>query len=123
MSGFVLSGPDLEVRYRAQDDTLTVQGDGLPLGDGPFTFQGAEITRSESADGTTLGVVLLESSRNCTQVRLSLLVPQVDTSSSGGQSITGAAIIVSDFREVMGGPPPVHHKYDVRPMTGTVPAG
>lgn len=122
MGGFILTGTDIEIRYRTHDDNLSVQGEGLPLGDGPFTFTGDEITQSESVDGRILTVVLLESSRNGTQVRLNVIFPEVSGSASD-QEITGAAIIVSDGSDAVGGPPAVRQLYDVRSLSGTKHAG
>jgi hypothetical protein len=117
MRDFVLTGENIEIHYRTHDDKLSVQGAGLPLGEGEFTFSGEEITRSESADGHVFSVVLLLSSRAGMQIRMNVIFPEV-LKSTEDQDITGAAIIVSDWRTVVTHVS-VLQNYDVRPLSGT----
>jgi len=118
MGGFELNGNDIAIRYSAQDKTLLVEGKGLP-GSEKKTFSDVQASKSEI--GTTMTVVLLESSRNGTRVLLHLLVPNIKQPDQN-LSITGAAMVVSDFSNVIGTVPHVLQAYDVRPLTGTIQA-
>ena len=118
MSSFELSGKDIAVRYNARDKTLFVEGKGLP-GGSQKTFSGIRTSRSDI--GRTITVVLLLSSRNGTQILLRLLVPDTEQSNKD-VAITGAAILIRDFRNLVGGAPAVLQAYDTRPLTGKMQA-
>ena len=119
MNNFQLAGADLKIGYHNEE--LSIAGEGLPAG-GKTTFSGDQITKSKSDIGTGLTVVLLNSSRNGTRFLLHLMIP-VTTHSEKDITITGAAIFVQDFSNVVGGAPHVLQDYDVRPLTGTMFAG
>jgi hypothetical protein len=118
MSSFELSGKDIAVRYNARDKTLFVEGKGLPGGT-QKTF--SRIRTSRSDIGRTIKVVLLPSSRNGTQILLRLLVPDTEQSNKD-VAITGAAILVQDFSNLVGRAPAVLQAYDTRLLTGKMQA-
>ena len=122
MDSFKLSGADIKIRYH--DNKLFVQGKGLPLisDTDEKIFSDNSIAKSGSDLGERMTVVLLDSSRNGTSFVLHLIVPKTSPSKEE-VAINGAAILVSDFSNLVGGAPPVLQHYDVRPLTGTMFVG
>lgn len=115
MKDFELTGEGIAVGYRADDGVLSVNAPALPGRDGDFS--GAELGIVASELGTWLTVVLLESTRDLSEVRLSVLVPS-GIMRGNEEAITGAAIIVTDSRQSMG--TRTMQEYDVRPLSGTM---
>ena len=118
MGSFELSGQDISVRYSAHNKTLVVRGKDL-VGHDEQTF--SDVKLSESDIGATITVVLLDSSRNGTKSLLHLLVPGTARATKD-VSISGVAIVVSDFSHRVGGAPPVHHAYATKSLAGTMHA-
>jgi hypothetical protein len=117
MKSFTLTGDGIEARYSADDGVLSVQGEDLPGTDREFS--GGNLVISTSGLGTMLTGVLLESTRNSAQIRLSVLVP------SGLQTldeapVTGALIIVTDRTQAMDSGPDPLQDFDVRQLSGTM---
>jgi hypothetical protein len=118
MKNFQLVGADLKIHYHNRE--LSIAGKGLPLGE-EARFVGDQITQSKSDIGSRMTVVLLNSSRNGTRFLLHLMLP-VTSPSEEDVAITGAAIFVRDFSNLVGGAPHVLQDYEVRPLTGTMSA-
>ncbi|RZS44728.1 hypothetical protein EV193_101605 [Herbihabitans rhizosphaerae] len=120
-SNFRLGGPGIEIEYTTDGDELTVRGHGNCLERDGKSFAGKEISRMTTGYGELVTVTLLDSSRNQTAVRLAVLMPRaVLTGEDGKRPVTGVGMITRDYREVLGGAPPVRHDYDVRPLSGTM---
>ncbi|NKX55829.1 hypothetical protein [Arthrobacter mobilis] len=117
MESFTLTGEGIDVRFSADDGVLSVQGEGLAGTDREFSGENVLISGSDL--GTMLTVVLLDSSRDLTQVRLAVLVPS-GIRDSEEEQVTGAAIIVTDRTRSMGPPRSPLQDYDVRPLSGTM---
>jgi hypothetical protein len=98
-------------------NAVALTGKGLPVRD-EATFSDDQIAKSESDIGSGMTVVLLDSSRNGTRFLLHLIIP-ITSPSKDDVAITGAAIFVRDFSNLVGGAPDVLQDYDVRPLTGT----
>jgi hypothetical protein len=118
MGSFELSGQDLSVRYTAHNKTLVVHGKDL-VGQDEQTFSDVKLV--ESGIGVTITVVLLISSRNGTKISLHLLVPSTARAAKGA-AITGVAIVVSDFSQLIDGAPPVLQAYVTKSLSGTMHA-
>ena len=125
-ANFQLSGPDVEVAYDAATGALFVRGQNLLDLEQGATFEADRVTRSDlDGAGQMLQVVLLASSRAGVRTTLSVLLPQVDEDRAdvAESDVTGAAVLVDDYREVVGGPPAVLQQYDVRPLRGKLRTG
>jgi hypothetical protein len=117
---YSLEGPGISVRY--SDDELVLDGDTHLL-QKKFGADSDAITTSTSELGISVQAVLLLSSRNGTRFTLSLLLPQVDLPvGAPAREITGAAVIVRQFQDVVDGPPSVLQAYEIRPLRGSVSA-
>ena len=117
MKSFMLTGEGIGVRYTADSGVLLVQGEGLAGTNREFS--GEKLVISSSDLGTMMTVCLLKSSRDGTQIRLSVLVPS-GIREPDEASITGAAIIVTDRTRSMGTRRSPLQDYDVRPLSGTM---
>ncbi|WP_345151509.1 hypothetical protein [Arthrobacter ginkgonis] len=117
MKGFTLTGEGIEARYSADDGVLSVRGEDLP--GTRREFSGGNLKISTSELGTMLTGILLESTRDVSQLRLSVLVPSglrgIDEA-----PVTGALIIVTDRTEAMDTGPDSLQDYDVRQLSGTM---
>ncbi|GAA4862489.1 hypothetical protein GCM10025787_54560 [Saccharopolyspora rosea] len=124
-ANFQLSGPDVEVTYDGATGTLFVRGQNFwSLEDGA-TFDADRITRADlDGDGQMLQVVLLVSSRAGVRTTLSVLLPQVNEDRADAESdVTGAAVLIDDYHNLVGGPPAVPQQYDIRPLRGKLRIG
>ncbi|MDP9696651.1 UNVERIFIED_ORG: hypothetical protein J2X79_004234 [Arthrobacter globiformis] len=117
MKSFTLTGDGIETRYNADDGVLSVQGEHLPGTDRRFSGGNLEISTSEL--GTMLTGVLLESTRNSAQIRLSVLVP-AGLRKLHEARVTGALIIVTDRTKAMDSGPDPLHDFEVRQLSGTM---
>src|SRR5215213_9568547 len=114
MQNFKLSGQNIEVRY--QDKKLSLSGHKI-LG-GERTFSDDKIAKSEDAIGEHMTVVLLDFSRNGTAILLHLVVPKI-LPSKQDVAISGVAIFVEDFNNLLEGAPHVLQRYDdILPLVG-----
>jgi hypothetical protein len=105
MSSFELSGKDIAVRYNARDKSEDL-------------FRCQDITvRYRQNDKSGTASKLTER----TQILLRLLVPDTEPSNKD-VAITGAAILVRDFSNLVGGAPAVLQAYDTRLLTGKLQA-
>lgn len=117
MRSFTLTGEGIEARYSSDAGVLSVQGDDLPGTDREFSGQNLVISTSEL--GTILTGVLLKSTRNRSEIRLSLLVPSGLRQLDEGP-ITGAAIVITDRTDAMDSGPDPLQDFDVRQLSGTM---
>ena len=111
-----LTGSDIEITLHLGSSKLEVKGD-LTL-DGVFD---AEVA-TDPVLGVRAEAVVLPSSRNMTRITLTVLVPEASWEPSRAPrqgEVTAVAIVTRDFREVMGGAPPVLRAYEVRSLDGT----
>jgi hypothetical protein len=117
MKSFTLTGDGIETRYSANDGVLSIQGEDLPGTDREFSAGNLEI--STSGLGTMLTGVLLESTRNSAQIRLSVLVP-AGLRKLREAPVTGALIIVTDRTHAMDSGPDPLQDFEVRQLSGTM---
>ena len=119
---YELEGPGIEITYRRSDGELTITGDELAFSsDNKFV---ADATVQPEL-GLVATAVLLPSSRAGLRITLTLVLPEVslEPGSNAATDLTGAAIITSIFKRVVGGPRPVLQSYDVRPLQGAASSG
>jgi hypothetical protein len=112
---FELRGEDIEVAWSPTDHVLSVSGDLLATG-GPFPTE----TTASPALGLVVTATVLESSRDGTRVTLQLHLPGTEHHGGPPAPVTGVAVVVRSFVDVVGGPPPVRHAFEVRSLEGTV---
>jgi hypothetical protein len=117
MRGFTLTGEGVEAHYSAADGVLSVRGENLP--GTRRQFAGGDLAIATSELGTMLTGVLLESTRNASQIRVSVLVPSGLRRLDEAQ-VSGALIIVTDRTEAMDSGPDPLQDYDVRQLSGTM---
>ncbi len=117
MKSFTLTGDGVEARYSADDGVLSVQGEDLP---GTHReFSGADLVISTSELGTMLTGVLLESTRNRAQIRVSVLVPS-GLRKLEEAPVSGVLIIVIDRTQAMDSGPDPLQDFNVRQLSGTM---
>ncbi|MET1089713.1 MAG: hypothetical protein ABWY04_21785 [Arthrobacter sp.] len=117
MKNFTLTCDGIEARYSADDGVLSVHGEDLPGTEREFSGSHLEIATSRL--GTMLTGVLLESTRNVSQIRLTILVPS-GLRKLQEAPVTGALIIVTDRTQAMDSGPDPLQDFDVRQLSGTM---
>jgi hypothetical protein len=116
---YQLDGEGLSIIYNDRDNTLTVDLDEQQH----LSGEHAAHTKALSHLGTLITAELLSSTRNGARITITVLVPEVGWPPSRAPhaaDISGVAIITRNFRNVVGGAPPVLEHYDtVVTLTGT----
>ena len=117
MASFVLSGSDIEVRYRADNNELFATSKTIfSLGEDGRTFK--NVTKVQSEIGETITVLLQPINHLGHRTLMQLVVPVIGPSTEEAD-IKGVAIIVHDLtKSGVQAPPTVHQIFDVRPLTG-----